>query len=281
MCGQAYELSEARLDWITCFQRPRLGISSLRALGHHGVQDEVEHGARLADFRFQGFIGEQAGRWAWGARSDGVICRVSGAAADGWAASLATLADHWSRADYCVTAIAPDASEDPTLAAYQAGVDHESARARPVELTRWQSSKSGSTLYLGRRASPYFARLYDKHHESKGVYPVGAWRWEIELKGHASEYEQTRRRESNLSLQAVAAMVASEFARRGIIVPWRSDVEVERAIDVRPPSDLERSTLWLQSQVAKTAQWVARERGVDEVLRALGLADLRDGGGTH
>jgi len=184
---------------------------------------------------------------------------------------LADLADHWSRVDYAVSVDLENSGLDPGKDYWAAWEWHERPLRAPISFGRIQEAGGGQTLHWGNRASAYYLRCYDKHHESRAAYKRGIWRWEVELKQHASETEHARARKTGIDDRLPMRYIAGELARYNVPVPWSVEARVERAARVVAPRDAERVLDWLQHSVGPSARFAAAQRGTQAVLEALGL----------
>jgi len=272
--GLDLTIVEARCDWITATTKHGEEGLDLVRFAQSRVSYEEKLGSKVERFRAFGYVGEQSRhvRWGWG--SSGGLAVFSGDEAGDAAYSAATLADHWTRVDYCVTVVAgPDQINPPQ--------DYRDAMKRKPErpngwpqMSRYEEMWGGDTFYIGKRVSPYYCRCYNKHVESKGDYPPGSWRWECELKRHASEGAQVRARDSGLTTRYITAFLAHEFARVELEVPWRINSVVKRDPQIRHRPDADRKLEWLEQSVAPTVDFLIEARGEDRVLDVLGLPRL-------
>jgi hypothetical protein len=260
---------EARCDWITATARKDSKADELADVAIGNIEGEKNEGYERKPWRFQGYYGFQAGEWAWGWSEHGAIVCVSGSQAEVAARTLARTADHWTRADYCVTAVDPTDAIRPDVEYWALLRKRQHMRQPTVSFNRIQGSDNGATFTLGARTAAVYARTYNKHVESEGRYEVGAWRWEIELKRHRSEAEQRRQAESLRTPAHVLALVATEYEQRHLAVPWRSELQIER--DRCPPRQpsMEKTLKWFEDcvkpAIERAVATVGRQR-VREIL---------------
>lgn len=264
-------LQEADVDWLTVTAHTGDAATWLLTEGGAISASEVERGERIRPSNFQGYHGTLSNHCFFGFRLDGAIVRVGGKAArDNWR-RLVGPGRNVTRLDLALTAKAP--KDVPTLAGeYYDRLDDRPPRpGRPTEYTHIRSKLGGETLYCGRRSSEQFGRVYDKHRESKGIYPVGSWRFEVEYKG-----ERAKQVAAYLSERADVALSTTDVATRrfedwGISVPfdlpgngWRPQV-----IDV--PSDNATRFAWLETSVSTTVERLSTTYSAEEIRQALGL----------
>jgi hypothetical protein len=264
-------LIDAGVDWITCTAPRDDGALDLASYAEAIVQQQSRDGDKLESWGVHGYRGFQAGgvRWGWGVL--GTMAVFSGELAHMAAPTLATLARHWSRVDYQATVLDDDLEIDPPSdywhEADQALLDAKTS----VPLDRHQSKTGGDSCTIGSRASAKYARCYDKYSESKGDYPLGSWRWELELKREVSEAQHLRWRQSTVPLAEQLGYIESFFAGYSLTVPFRTDADVEWPPRFHRPRDADRLLKWFEVQVAPSVRWVAQARGRDAVRKALNI----------
>lgn len=262
---------EARLDWITATAHLDYHPDVLRHHGELRVGDYERQGYDVKPWRFQGYYGIQCGPWRVGYGKNGTIAVVSGQEAEDEALVLARYSSHWSRVDYCTTVWDPTLRVNPALDYWQAWPPVDLPPNRHKALTRIQSYLGGQSISLGSRASAHFLRVYDKTAESKEAYPQRCWRFEIEMKRHASEGEHLRWRAGWPPLNHSANLIAQHMSKYRLNVPWNEKQPVRQAVEIKKVPDLERTLEWLRNQVRPSVQWAAQLLGENPVLEALGL----------
>lgn len=262
---------EARCDWITCTaERGERGdrlayVAAANAIGEHQAGDKIQ------DWTFQGYAGQQAGSWRWGKGRLGTCVVVSGQQAEAAAWTLARMADHWSRVDYCVTAKLEIPDPTPDRDWYERFSDGRARNPHSTAITRIQKLHGGATLAIGERSSACYIRCYDKHKESLSEYPPGAWRYEVEYKRHLSESQHTVWKQAEPSGRSAINIVWSELRKYDLPVPFDKTQKVEREPQIKPSRDADRLLSWLQRCVAPSVCFCVEARGREAVHQALGL----------
>jgi len=262
---------ESRLDWITATAPHDDTGLQLFWFATERTMQQKSNGGHLEKWRMQGYEGWQSGNWACGYGRQGGLLRVTGEEAQRWAPKVAELAKHWSRVDYCVTVQDPGGQIDPSHDYWHEWPWRENPLRAPVQLERRQTFNGGSTTTIGQRSAAYYARVYDKSAESPGEYPIGCWRWEIELKRHVSEAHQRRWLQGDLGESFARDLIATEFKRHHLTVPWDSTTLIERTPQIKPKRDVDRTLTWLRRQVRHSVDFAVESAGVDAVLEALNL----------
>jgi hypothetical protein len=264
---------EARPDWISASAHISAKSLQLGVLAGEGINHEAARGEKVRPWNFHGYEGFSAGRWRWASQTEGIIVQVSQEEASLWAKPIAQLADHWSRVDYCVTAVDEARTIHPDNEYWLWWIEGTGIKRRNAELTRIQQAYGGASIFVGSRASSHYLRCYAKDKESEGRYPPGAWRWEVELKGVASEHEQAFWQEGEMSTEATAGLVSNAFRHYGLPLPWRATGRESQHFEDRKPSDADRLLRWFSTQVNPSVQWVKSVRGLEPVTDALGLTE--------
>jgi len=262
---------EARCDWITATGRKDGKAGDLADLAIGQTRAEKDNGYEHTTWRFQGYSGFQCGEWAWGWGEHGSVVCVSGGSAEIAGRVLARSSDHFSRVDYCVTAVDASGTTRPDVE-YWRQLTGRQAMGEPVTtFSRIQNSDGGATFLLGQRTAAVYCRTYEKHRESKGTYEKGAWRWEIELKRHRSESEQAHLANGLRKPESVLALVANEYKRRHLDVPWIPTVEIQR--DRCPPREqsVEKTLAWLEKCVQPAIERAVAAVGTKRVREILML----------
>jgi len=268
-------ISEARCDWITCTAKhDERGVELLHfAIGW--LEGEAKLGYKQTPYHLHGYQGFQTKhiRYGWG--EHGALVVLSGDAAAEYCYSVAVLADHWSRVDYCVT-VRDEAGEINPVQHYRDEVKRHATKPKGwPEMGRYEEMWGGDTFYIGRRISPYYLRVYNKTAESDGDYPPGSWRWEVEMKRHASEAAQARARQSGINASYIGAFLANELNRLGLTVPWSPEISVKRDPQIKHRPDADRKVKWMETSLRPSVDFVTEALGVDRVLTALNLPHIR------
>jgi DNA relaxase NicK len=237
--------------------------------------ERIMHGQGVETMRasFQGYDGVKCGAVFLGERDDGFCTYASGWQSDLWAYIVPI--DRWrpSRLDLQVTGLFEVPPEAYAQTAAQAAVEHrrQYSRGRPHRITLTEGFGRGDTLMLGSRTSEKYGRLYDKHLESKGEYPPGAWRFEVETKAETAREAFTALRATDDREKLIASIVGTFFVDRGVHFPV--NVQTERQalhLGTIERSD-ERSLRWLRQHVRPTVQRLLAAGRKSDILDALGL----------
>lgn len=232
---------------------------------------------------WQGYEGARCGPVMVGQRLDGCILRLEGIAAHAWLDAGLTAGHNISRIDIAATVWGVlNQSEVITRHNVEAVEHKKTLQSRPYKVRHIVGNGDGDTLYCGTRESMYFLRVYDKERAPNTTPEYkGALRYEAECKEELARqaYEGVTR--GGYSVANCRAVLGGLLARRGISPLSIGCVQSENLppIAVRG-TDVERSLLWLASQVKPTLQNLMRMGYEEEALKALGLDKFwRDYGG--
>lgn len=266
-----WQIDEQRIDWVTCYARNGPRADLLEAYASRSIELEQEAGDRLKRSAAYGFHGHGTRHCRVGRGAYGVLVRAGGQLANELYPHLAILSDHVSRVDYCVTATARSRRANPVRALARAKAHDDKEHPSLPSITVLDEIWGGKTCYIGDRESAVFARVYDKHKESNGEYPEGSWRWELELKRYASEFEHRESKQLQRTGEEIRGIVNGQFAAWGLCVPWNFSDSPERWRAPARLRDVDRTAQWLLHQVAPGAQRVAGRYGRDYVMALLGF----------
>jgi hypothetical protein len=269
------EVVESAVDYLTVTCADRERRKELSRLGYELFADARSLGNDPRPFNWLGYEGLHCGGVTTADREDTAMLRLSGPlAASHWQAA-AELADNVSRVDLAVTARFPEPVRDVATVGFVSAKAMSAARGRELDLQLIIGNKPGSTLYLGKRTSELFARLYDKEAESRDPRYRNCWRWELEAKGKRAGLAVGLLRRNPETSGAVASIVFEHFVTRGVSCPFSPGRVVGLPCPPARETDDERRLRWLSDQirpvVAKLQARVPRER----VVKALGLNDAR------
>lgn len=269
--AEGVTISERRVDWLTCFARTGESADALEEYTLSAMAAEIDAGNREGVFGFQGFVGQSAGHIQCGRRADGVLTRIGGGSASNHVHNVLPLATHVSRLDICTTIYDPSDTVRWADLIWQTKEAQGPGNTRGPKCTRTEEMWGGYTTYIGRRSSAVMARVYDKHAESKGDYAKGSWRFELELKKHASEQEASRLLADPHREDESPRIIAEQFKRWGLLVPWDTGSDIELWRTPARVSDLDKTARQLGNQYGKTAKRYVARYGLARFLALFGL----------
>lgn len=268
--GPFVSVVEAHVDWVTLTSAGAARRPLFDRLARQLLDQLRDAGNDKRPWAWQGFAGERCGPFSWGSRSDCSIVTMSGAVSATFWRRFWPLSTNCSRVDLAVTVEATSEEVDYVQRSWQQFVSWKRTNPQSAGWSLVQNHEGGSTLYLGRRSSDWFCRVYRKDREDPS-YDRPSWRFELELKRKPAidclRYLAPVRTEA----QSILATLGDYLRRRGIDCPWRSD---GAALALRQPptrTDTTRRLDWFRVQVAPAVAEVLQHVPREVVLEALGL----------
>ncbi len=261
----------AGIDWLTCTAQDPYRVAALIDFGVDLVKQEYEAGGTIKRWGFQGFSGWASGGAAYGFNGYRSLVRLSGPTARESAADAINFADNVSRLDAQVTVRSDGVGCGYASERYSSLSGARRGRGRPISRSLIQTSYGGDSLYIGRRISDSFGRIYNKSAEEKEVTDTPRWRFEVEYK----------RKVALAQARAYAQAPSAETWCTSRVYHWFKDrgcapdiSPLERVSDPgtsRGDSAQARRIEWLKVGVAPVVRALAQEHGWPDVLALLGV----------
>jgi len=246
----ACEVVSSGVDWLTATVHGEARRAMWGVKGPQVVSAQMAAGNRRLDIRRLGYEGQASGEVWWGERKDSAILCLSGPLAERECSYVLSSAEHISRIDLAVTARLAPPQVNLAMTGYALAQKVGRNGALPFKCGLLQSTDGGETLYIGRRQSDVYLRLYNKGIESADPAYAGCWRWEAELKGGAAESVGRECNRVADRASYVMGFVGHSFRQRGVPVPWTAaDAPLVHEVGWRR-SDHDRTIEWLKTSVA-------------------------------
>lgn len=258
------------VDWLTCTAHRPGRVGALLSFGKDLLDQEEGSGAVRQAFHSHGYAGWSAGGVSTAFNGSSTLVRLSGATARECAAGAIAYADNVSRLDVQATVRASTLGSNYAEELFSSLSRTGGSRGRPIARTLIKQSDGGGGIYLGKRISDQYGRIYNKSAEEKEKTSSPRWRYEVEFK-------------RKYALAAAKAYVASEHRDTwitGQVVRWFSDRGVSPPIsavasptvrgDARGSAAQASRIQWLKVGVRPVVVELAREYGWPDVLRLLG-----------
>lgn len=267
---------EPAIDWITCTWKRDSSTSAQHLQDTLGFERQLfTNGNSQEVSQWQGYYGRKTGSFFIGEREEGYCVRVSGSTAHSAFTSIYRPDMHVSRLDIAVTVwLRPVQAELGLSALQEARIAKLAGKVKnPSRITHYESDDGGFTLYIGKRSSRVYARLYNKEVESDDAYYEGAWRYELELHNQTATETATELFYSLFPTEeAICSSVWAYYRAKGVnpvfpTFPTGFEVVLPR----REETTYERSLRWLAQQVAPTVARLTEAGYTSSVLAALGL----------
>lgn len=272
------DLLTAGLDYITVSASRPSGVAGLIDLGADLIREQHEHGCTIRPMGVHGYRGWSAGPVSYGFNGHSALLRCSGPTTESVAPLAIDRADKCSRLDMQITTRADAQRVDYHQRLYARLAANAGRRGRPLSRSVISQSDGGGGLYLGRRISDQFGRVYNKSAEERVWEDPPRWRYEVEFKRSVSLGQARAYRAAADSDRYVVNQVAAWFRRRGVDPPIASDAAPIACSVALRGAEREARLRWLAVGVAPALRELAAELGWYELVPQLGipLAILRD-----
>lgn len=274
---------ESGVDYITATGLGGKATDAMSELGIQLLRESKELGNEIKPWGMAGFHGFKCGPMCMGQRQRELIIRAS----SGWAwrywKEIYEHADNVSRLDVQATIADGREPAERLKMHYREGRRFANRGAHPRTISMLTTNNGASTIYINKRISDRFGRVYDKAAESGLYYYCGCLRYEVELKG-----DPAKSMAHSLSIASDPDSLAARealtfFSERGLSVrqyipgsaggSTSPQVHLMRDGRQRPPdvTDHQRQLDWLSKSVRATVQKLIRSGRVQDVHEALGL----------
>ena len=237
---------------------------------------DIIEAERLGDFdgagkSEQGYAGIASEHSFAGQRDDGTYVRFSSLGASYNWLQFRDAGMRTSRIDVCLTGTAD--RDVPSVAYSMRYGDRlpSRLRGRLPGRTFISSEDSGDTCYVGSAGSDQRGRVYDKTRESKGAYPVGTWRFEVQCRhaiGNALGRDLGRRERID---RGIESFVSAWYADRGIVLPIPRIGEGWRPKVVKQPTDDAARVAFLRHSIRPMLRRMTVWHSIRELREILGL----------
>jgi DNA relaxase NicK len=272
----AFEILDCGVDWITATCSDRESGQRLLTKASIWMLEERHSGNEQIPWSRHGYEGFQCGAVEIGSRDDSAIVRLSGPTAYRHWAKVMPYATNVSRIDVQLTARWPNNSTQKIAAHYKSALRAKKCREMKRAVSMYRSDDGSCTLYLGKRQSNKFGRIYEKGKESGLDHYKDAVRYELELKNEHADVFARRAVAAESVLAFCAGCVAVYFAGARIRLPT---IENNPSTNIRAPttkSTNETSLRWLAQQVAPVVQRLLQSVPLSVVLERLGLPSSQE-----
>jgi len=221
---------------------------------HRGIISILEgEGHKVEEVTIMGYTGVRAGSFFLGGRGDDTIYIAKGAEAGRFYS--------WFQQDYGVTCTRLDleitldfeekyGEAQGRAAEAMALWKKQSVEGKPYNVEYRDNHGNGDTLYLGRRSSQRFGRVYDKHKEAGLLDGSPCWRWEVELKKELAFRTWTQFLTSQNDARLIQSVVVVAFDHWGIDLPVKFDeIEWVDLRESRSKTKDEETLAWIEKAV--------------------------------
>jgi hypothetical protein len=267
----SFDCVSAGVDWITCTARGKDARKRLESAADGLLHEEAGRGVEVTPARLRDYVGWRVPGIISAKRRDDSICVLSASHALAHWQTVARHATNVSRLDLQVTVWTH--GEQPALSRwyYQRVKRLPPSRGRPRSFSLIQTHPHGDTLYVGKRKSDCFGRVYDYATAHAQGPPRTQWRYEVEYKRHLASHHANSLLGERVHRSRVEQIVAQWYDARGVRPAW--SIEESSHLENVATREIERDAmLWFQTSVSKTVAREIRRNGVVAVLDALQLS---------
>lgn len=267
------EIVDLGVDWITATAAGKKNYIRQTKTAERLIEQERDRGNRPVRVTLEGYAGYSCGQIFAGALNGTMLMRLSGSLAqDNWK-EIYDQSTNVSRLDLQATV------------KYTPGVPTLYQRVERDVLKKLAQSKArldvgirrnrlkGATCEIGSRRSDRYARIYDKHKESRDDSFTDCWRWELELKRKYAAAIAKHIVTSNDEQSAINSYIVKSFQGFGVSRMWPATQRLYNSIRGHPRTEVGRSLEWLAAGVSKRVAWLVAQGELDSVLHALGLEE--------
>ena len=272
-CDNGSQFLSVGVDWITATANQRTNCLAIAERAAKLLKSEVNSGCFKKPWGMSGFNGWKAGQVQLGKRDKEVIVRLSGRMAQLHWRKIYEVANNISRFDIeCTTRTAASAGRRISRH-WQEAKRCQRKRKRPTTVGLYRCNDNSATLYLGKRTSGRFGRVYDKGRESGEEQFREAVRYELEAKGECANIIAHEVASSRRQMSLIAGYVAGFFSDRGLSLPERWEPEHHSGV-ARSRSDIDRKLAWFNSSIRGSVSACVSRGKLVEVIEALGMSHL-------
>lgn len=272
-----FPILECGVDWLTCTAPcGRAGNRLYEFAAEQISKENAAGGAASAAIRL-GFSGHRSKHVFVGRNPTHVMFQASGLRCSPLATEAITLATNVSRMDLQVTVWTEGEQPHLGLWTYRRLCERGEAARHNSRLTMIQGQPDGETLYVGRRVSEWYGRLYDKTAELGLEQPRLIWRYELELKGKAA-LRQARKLVASGGHPSSASKPVHEWYTKKGVQPAFAEPSTATALEPWLEGPTKNVLSWFSDSVSKTYAKAVLQFGRTAVHAALGIPNDTDGG---
>lgn len=265
----ATKLIEAGTDWMTATSRDEQTSEMMDDTWNLLLDHEHIAIKLLNKSGFQGYAGVRAPHMFYGSRGDERCVILSSGMAWRYSDDFLAVGARPSRLDIQVTGTPGMPCSQAVEQMYKAAVSYKKPGGQQPAVKMFVDREGPEGLYVGRRASQIFLRIYDKGKESKQEWYKGCLRVEVELKQEAARHLAGQMVTGQLAQADVPGLVAHYCEERGIPLPFPY-AEVQAALRApRRITPIESKASWIMKQVSPTIQALIEEVGWGPVVAML------------
>lgn len=267
------ETIDVGIDYLTVTGTTRQSKQRVYNFGMRLVDQERKRGNDRRLWNWKQYDGFKSGSVSTGTRDDSAIVRIAGSLAREHYREAFDAGTNCSRVDTQVT-VRPgvDAQRWISSEFKRALAWSNTLRKKPAVQMLW-SNNGTATIYLNKRVSDQFGRIYDKGRES--LLPVldGCVRYEVEYKGDQAMHRLKSLVSSSTPHSVICSDLHQFFKLRTCRPPWKPE-GTQTLVLHRIPTDQSRQLQWMRECVSPTVRRLVECGLAQEVYDCLSLADV-------
>jgi hypothetical protein len=211
----------AGVDWITLTGKHSDSRLQLGVLARRQARVTANDGNQILPWSWSGYQGFKVRGLQWGEREDSTCVRLTSDCALNWWWDFYQWSEKVTRVDWQVTYRFPSNPKQVVLDHAKAAKRYWGKRRDGPTLTVVSDDREGATLYLGRRSSRVYLRVYNKAAESKEQRYANCVRYEVELKDVAARLSMVQLSDGRMVQSTLISQVHRMFDERGVAPPWK------------------------------------------------------------
>lgn len=259
------------VDTLTASAGGEDRLPYLQSLGCYLLMRSAQQGNRVAYFKRGPYQGGQTRDVGYAEHHGRGLVELRGEVARDWGLLLLPWTDKVSRIDLQVTVNQEPYWDDMAYCAWLDAKDKARIEGRPAHYTLYADATKGHTLYIGRRASRFQARLYEKGKEDGAAEWENCWRYEVQARRERAQQVAGELGGASQPEAEITRLVHSHFNARGVVPIYHPSEPYQLAPLPPECTDSARSLKWLGSSVAPVVERLYSTGDYDAALRALGI----------
>ena len=208
-----------------------------------------------------GFWGKKSRHALWGVRNDWALVQSTGRFAKA-GLKMAMSGIQASRIDIQMTyRLESGEVSEAVREAYEDACMATPGAHRPRAVKLIEERHKAQTVYIGKRSSDIFVRIYDKFQESGKVEYERCIRFEVEIKGRAAKQLWNRMALGSDGIGFLLHLLYEVLRERGITLPEDNFDNAPSMVFKKEPTADESRIAWLARSVAPTVSKLSETYG--------------------
>lgn len=261
------------VDTLTCSVAWEGGVHSFIDLAQYLQRDDQARGSKVSYFKRGSYRGVQTKGVGLAFKPGRVLAELRGNVAHEFFPHFLDRAEKVSRLDLEVSVWQEPYDHDMALRHWMVDRDAATQRGRPSQFRLQAEADGGTTLYIGRGASRYQARLYERWYKEQCDENKQVWRYEVQTRRERAQQVADLCGRAVDIHPLVSSLVHRHFARRGIAPIFNPTTDLDLSPLPKVESDREKSLHWLGSSVAPALNRHKAWGSYEQAKRVLGIGN--------